>query len=860
MTADNESAPGTDTMLSIEHDDIEKKLHGSEERYRSLVSAIAQIVWTTDSNGCICGEMSTWCAYTGQDAAHMDREKVLEAIHPDDRKSVYRAWKQAVETKQLYEAEYRLRRYDGIYRYFLARGVPVFEENGSIREWVGVCSDINERKLLEEHLLESEHHFRVMFEQAAMGIAHVSIDGHWQQVNQKLCAILGFTREELLERTFQDITYPDDLETDLEYIQRLLHNDIQTYTIEKRYFRKDGSLIWTNLTVSLVRDNQARPLYFISIVEDISERKRAEVEAAEQTQQLKAVFTSMTDAVLVYDCDGNTIFASPAAQEVFPLGIQAEQPSQPGQKRPFLYVLWDEQGRPLLSERAPIQRVLRGEVLKGANAVDVVFHIANGQPRYLSISGSPMHNMEGEIIGGVLIARDITERHQLERRTQEALEGMLAMAEALIRLPDSDGTIDTVGQPLAELTCSMLGCQRVGIFVVEQATELLRPIAVVGLAPEQERAWWEEQRQQESTLRESPTPELVERLRAGEVIVLDMRNPPFNDLPNPYAIKVMLTAPMNIGTRLVGLLTLDYGDVGHSYSEDEIALASAVAKLSALVIERQRLLSEQAEAQGREVALQESNRRMEEFLGVASHELRTPLTTIKANIQLAMRRLKSLSDRASVATEEINGKVSATQDMLTRAERQVGVLNRLVGDMIDISRIQADKLQVHLRQEPANLVAIVQEVVQEQRKAVPGRSILVEMPATETIPILADPDRIGQVLTNYISNALKYSEATKSVAVRLACDGQIARVSVRDEGPGLSSEEQQRIWECFYQAPDIKVLSGSGVGLGLGLYISQTVIERHQGQVGVQSTQGKGSTFWFTLPIAQLADTTENEA
>ncbi|HEV2654893.1 MAG TPA: HAMP domain-containing sensor histidine kinase, partial [Ktedonobacteraceae bacterium] len=429
-----------------------------------------------------------------------------------------------------------------------------------------------------------------------------------------------------------------------------------------------------------------------------------------------------------------------------------------------------------------------------------------------------------------------------------------------VRLPESDGKIDTVGQPLAELTCSMLGCQRVGIFVVEQATELLRPIAVVGLAPEQERAWWEEQRQQESTLRESPTPELVERLRAGEVIVLDMRNPPFNDLPNPYNIKVMLTAPMNIGARLVGLLTLDYGGVGHSYSEGELALASAVGKLSALVIERQRLLSEQAEAQGREVALQESNRRMEEFLGVASHELRTPLTTIKANIQLAMRRLKSLSNRASVATEEINGKVSATQDMLTRAERQVGVLNRLVGDMIDISRIQADKLQVHLRQEPTNLVAIVQEVVQEQRKAVPGRSILLEMPATETIPILADPDRIGQVLTNYISNALKYSEATKSVEVRLTCKGQMARVSVRDEGPGLSGEEQQRIWECFYQAPDIKVMSGSGVGLGLGLYISQTVIQRHQGQVGVQSTPGKGSTFWFTLPIAHLADTTENEA
>jgi signal transduction histidine kinase len=134
------------------------------------------------------------------------------------------------------------------------------------------------------------------------------------------------------------------------------------------------------------------------------------------------------------------------------------------------------------------------------------------------------------------------------------------------------------------------------------------------------------------------------------------------------------------------------------------------------------------------------------------------------------------------------------------------------------------------------------------------------MPATETIPILADPDRIGQVLTNYISNALKYSEATKPVEVQLTCEGQVACIAVRDEGPGLSNEEQQRVWECFYQAPDIKVLSGSGVGLGLGLYISQTIIQRHHGQVGVQSTPGKGSTFWFTLPIARLAEMTENEA
>ena len=176
-------------------------------------------------------------------------------------------------------------------------------------------------------------------------------------------------------------------------------------------------------------------------------------------------------------------------------------------------------------------------------------------------------------------------------------------------------------------------------------------------------------------------------------------------------------------------------------------------------LERHELEEKLRESQKREVALREANQRMEEFLGAASHELRTPLTTIKANVQLATRRLKSLSGKSYLEAEEVNGKVAAALDMLMRAERQVSVLNRLVGDMIDVSRIQSGKMQVQVQHEPCNLVTIVAEIVQEQRKAASGRRILLEMPAVKEIPVLADPDRIGQVLTNYIGNALKYSEA-----------------------------------------------------------------------------------------------------
>jgi PAS domain S-box-containing protein len=138
-----------------------------------------------------------------------------------------------------------------------------------------------ERERAEEELRESEERFRATFEQAAVGIAHVAPDGGWIRVNDRLCEIVGYPREELLEKTFQDITHPDDLDADLVQAGQLLVGDIETYSMEKRYYRKDGSIVWVNLTGALVRDARGEPSYFISVLEDISERKRAEKAARE---------------------------------------------------------------------------------------------------------------------------------------------------------------------------------------------------------------------------------------------------------------------------------------------------------------------------------------------------------------------------------------------------------------------------------------------------------------------------------------------------------------------------------------------------------------------------------------------------
>ena len=143
--------------------------------------------------------------------------------------------------------------------------------------------------------------------------------------------------------------------------------------------------------------------------------------------------------------------------------------------------------------------------------------------------------------------------------------------------------------------------------------------------------------------------------------------------------------------------------------------------------------------------------------------------------------------------------------------------------------------------------------MEEQRRIAPARVIRLQAPAQPIPWVLADADRIRQVVTNYLTNALKYSPATRPVIVGLhVCIREVC-VWVHDEGPGLPSEEQERIWERFQRAPGIEVKSGNGVGLGLGLHVSRTIIELHHGQVGIQSTPGQGSTFWFSLPLATAA-------
>ncbi len=182
------------------------------------------------------------------------------------------------------EGEFKIRTAEGEVRIWNFSSAPLGTLLDGRRLVISCAKDVTEIKQAKIAVQQSEIHFRKTFEQAAVGMAHVAPDGRWLRVNQKLCQMVGYSQRELLKKTFQEITYPDDLEPDLEYVRQLLSGEIENYSLEKRYIRKDNSLIWINLTVSLFRNPMGEPKYFICVIENIQKRKNLELS---QEQALK---------------------------------------------------------------------------------------------------------------------------------------------------------------------------------------------------------------------------------------------------------------------------------------------------------------------------------------------------------------------------------------------------------------------------------------------------------------------------------------------------------------------------------------------------------------------------------------------
>ena len=306
-----------------------------------------------------------------------------------------------------------------VLRDWLVSYYPVPGQEGDVRAVGSIVQEVTERRRVEEALQKSEARFRGTFENAAVGVAHVDKRGRWRYVNRALCNILGYTREELLARTFSDVSHPDDVGVSMDRFRLLMRGEITEHTLEKRYLHKDGHVVWVRLTASLQRDEAGEPQYNIAIVEDITERKQAEEALRESEERYRVVAETASDALITADEASTILFVNPAAEKVFGHSREAML----GQK---LTMLMPEYLRHV-HEAAIARYVETGQRHLSWEAIGLPGLHKSGQEVPLEVSF-------GEFIKDgkhyfTSIVRDITERKEAEaalRNTRAQIDAALA--------------------------------------------------------------------------------------------------------------------------------------------------------------------------------------------------------------------------------------------------------------------------------------------------------------------------------------------------------------------------------------------------------------------------------------------------
>ncbi len=307
---------------------------------------------------------------------------------------------------------------------------PEIEEIASVRRLLDEAAD--RRDQAEAAQRESERRFRATFEQAAVGIALLDPDGRWLRVNQKLCDIVGYGNQELLGKTFQDITHPDDLHTDLAYVRQILAGEIETYSMEKRYLRQDGSLIWINLTVALARRPDGRPDYFISVIEDIQKRKEAEAELQASEASLKEAQRLAGLGNWSWDLREDRHVWS---EEIY--RIYGRAPDLPPAVYPEVSAYFTAESWRRLSD-AVTAAFTRGI----AYECDAEVVRPDGTRRWITARGESTRDADGAVVGLHGTVQDITERKQaaealrelnasLEQRVEQRTAELLAANKEL---------------------------------------------------------------------------------------------------------------------------------------------------------------------------------------------------------------------------------------------------------------------------------------------------------------------------------------------------------------------------------------------------------------------------------------------
>jgi PAS domain S-box-containing protein len=543
-----------------------------------------------------------------------------------------------------------------------------------------------------------------------------------------------------------------------------------------------------------------------------------------QVKRTETIIGGMSDGVMLVDAEGKTTYLNPAAKSLLgrsDVGVLIFQHAE-------VYGLLNDAGEPIEASELPAARALS----TGRPVRDVTMMIARDERQIaISVSATPLHD-DGRISGVIVTFRDVTERRRLEEAMQLQAERAQILADAGAFFASNIDPV-WVTQAIAERVAEVLGDWAAVILKSSDSSELRvasiyhREMASLGLA-------WSYIYRQPLVVGEgiigqvvsTGYPSLTQNLGTAQPVAPGLEG---GYHAAPMKLASLLILPLRTRREMLGALVIAANDPDRAMTDEKLPLAEILAERAALAIENAKLYTEQVDARRK---VEDLSRLKDEFLSIASHELRTPVTSIKGYTQLA----KTLIRENDLHTSE---------EYLDIALDQIDRMSRLILELLDVSRIETGRLEI--RREPIPWTAFVSDVVHRHPTALSERQFQLNVPVGHK-RVLGDRDRLEQVLGNLMENAVKYSPDGSEILVSVDDRGDQLVTSVADRGIGIPTDELGQVFERFHRGRQVS--STNYGGLGLGLYITKQIVERHGGTIWVESREGLGTTFSFSLPVA----------
>jgi PAS domain S-box-containing protein len=537
--------------------------------------------------------------------------------------------------------------------------------------------------------------------------------------------------------------------------------------------------------------------------------------AEREIQKFKLGIDRSNNAVFITDLDGTIQYANPAFEKVYGFAVEEVIGKTPRLIKSGLTS--DEEYRLLWG------RLLSGETV----ATEIANQSKDGRLIPIAATYSPILDESGKMIGFLAVHEDITER-KLSEETLKRRNDYLAASAEIGRLVTSTLDLNTIFTRTVSLISDRFGFYYAGIYIIEETGFHAVLREATGEAGEKMKA----QRHSIVVGSNSVIGRVAQNIEP--MLVNDTELEPLY-MPNPYLLDTRseVAIPLRIGLRIVGVIDIQSTQI-QAFTQDDLSVLQSLADQVAVAIDNARSyeLSQQLIHDLREIDLLKS-----QFLANMSHELRTPLNSI-----IGFSR---------VILKGIDGPVTEMQQQdLTAIYNSGQHLLGLINDILDLARIEAGKMELNF--EEVHLSEMTTSVMSTAKGLVKEKSIQLIQHIPANMPtVRGDAMRVRQVLLNLISNAAKFTETgsiTVEAQVQKGPAGKLeALINVIDSGPGISAEDQKKLFQAFSQV-DGSATRRTG-GTGLGLSICANLVQLHGGRIGVLSDVGKGSTFWFTLPL-----------